>query len=51
MVALVEVNCRFCDQTTPVKKHGKGEGGHQRYYCPSCRRALFYGNIRLIRWH
>ncbi|CDH25641.1 transposase (fragment) [Xenorhabdus bovienii str. kraussei Becker Underwood] len=26
-MALVEVKCRFCDQTTPVKKHGKGEGG------------------------
>ncbi|WP_329840741.1 IS1 family transposase, partial [Xenorhabdus bovienii] len=34
-MALVEVKCRFCDQTTSVKKHGKGEGGHQRYYCQS----------------
>ncbi|WP_421692490.1 IS1 family transposase [Xenorhabdus bovienii] len=39
-MALVEVKCRFCDQTTPVKKHGKGEGGHQRYYCQPCRRTF-----------
>ncbi|CBJ82531.1 Insertion element iso-IS1N protein insA [Xenorhabdus bovienii SS-2004] len=39
-MALVEVKCRFCGQTTSVKKHGKGEGGHQRYYCQSCRRTF-----------
>ncbi|MDC9607143.1 IS1-like element transposase [Xenorhabdus griffiniae] len=39
-MATVEVKCRFCQQTEYVKKHGKGEAGHQRYRCFSCQRTF-----------
>nr|WP_232370362.1 IS1 family transposase [Xenorhabdus lircayensis] len=37
---MVEVKCRFCDQTKEVKKQGKGKGGYQRYRCLSCNRTF-----------
>ncbi|MEQ1962163.1 IS1 family transposase [Xenorhabdus khoisanae] len=39
-MATVEVKCRFCQQTEFVKKHGKGDAGHQRYRCLSCKRTF-----------
>ncbi|WP_155271211.1 IS1 family transposase [Xenorhabdus bovienii] len=39
-MATVEVKCRFCQQVEYVKKHGKGEAGHQRYRCLSCKRTF-----------
>ncbi|PHM72750.1 transposase [Xenorhabdus kozodoii] len=36
----VEGICRFCQQTEFVKKHGKGDAGHQRYRCFSCKRTF-----------
>ncbi|WP_072059817.1 MULTISPECIES: IS1 family transposase [Xenorhabdus] len=30
-MATVEIKCRFCQQTEFVKKHDKGDAGHQRY--------------------
>lgn len=35
-MAIVEVKCRFCSKTEDVKKHGMGNGGHQRYRCQAC---------------
>lgn len=35
-MAKIEVKCRFCHQTKDVKKHGLGNGGHQRYRCQAC---------------
>ncbi|WP_367273008.1 IS1 family transposase, partial [Candidatus Symbiopectobacterium sp.] len=28
-MAKVDVRCPFCEQTSPVKKHGYGKSGHQ----------------------
>ncbi|SIP72765.1 Insertion element iso-IS1N protein insA [Xenorhabdus innexi] len=39
-MATVEVKRRFCQQVEYVKKHGKGEAGHQRYRCLSCKRTF-----------
>ncbi|CAM3846255.1 transposase [Xenorhabdus thuongxuanensis] len=30
-MAMIEVKCLFCQRTEFVKKHGKGDVGHQRY--------------------
>ncbi|CRY69761.1 insertion sequence protein [Yersinia pekkanenii] len=32
-MAKVDVKCPFCEQSHPVKKHGPGRSGHQRYRC------------------
>lgn len=39
-MARVNVTCPFCEQTTPVKKHGLGSTGRQRYRCQSCCRSF-----------
>ncbi len=39
-MAAIEVKCRFCQQIEFVKKHGKGDAGHQRYRCFSCKRTF-----------
>ena len=39
-MAKVDVRCPFCGQTGPVKKHGYGKSGHQRYHCQSCKRTV-----------
>lgn len=39
-MAKVVVRCPFCEQTHPVKKHGFGKGGYQRYRCQSCKYTL-----------
>ncbi|PHM66409.1 transposase [Xenorhabdus sp. KJ12.1] len=39
-MAIVEVKCHFGQQTEYVKKLGKGETGHQRYRCFSCKRTF-----------
>lgn len=39
-MAKVDVKCRFCEQTEPVKKHGNGTGGYQRYRCQMCKRTF-----------
>ncbi|WP_187655748.1 IS1 family transposase, partial [Xenorhabdus sp. PB62.4] len=39
-MAMIEVKCRFCQRTEFVKKHGKGDAGHQRYRCLSCKRTF-----------
>ncbi|MBD2816836.1 IS1 family transposase [Xenorhabdus sp. Flor] len=39
VMATVEVECRFCQQVEYVKKHGKGEAGHQHYRCLTCKRT------------
>ncbi len=33
-----DVKCPFCLQTPPVKKHGLGNTGYQRYRCQDCYR-------------
>ena len=35
-MAIIEVKCRFCQETKDVKKHGLGKGGYQRYRCQLC---------------
>lgn len=39
-MATVEVKCPFCEQTDPVKKHGLGSTGHQRFRCQTCCRSF-----------
>ncbi|MGF7483996.1 IS1 family transposase [Providencia sp. SP181] len=39
-MAKVDVKCPFCQQTSPVKKHGLGSTGHQRYRCQGCSRSF-----------
>lgn len=39
-MAKVDVKCPFCQQTDPVKKHGQGSSGHQRYRCQTCCRSF-----------
>ncbi|EKT62484.1 insertion sequence protein [Providencia alcalifaciens Dmel2] len=39
-MAKVDVKCPFCQQTHPVKKHGLGSTGHQRYRCQDCCRSF-----------
>ncbi len=39
-MAKVDVRCPFCEQTDPVKKHGHGKSGHQRYRCQTCKRTF-----------
>lgn len=36
----VDVKCPFCEQTAPVKKHGLGNSGYQRYRCQLCSRSF-----------
>ncbi|MFI0489024.1 MAG: IS1 family transposase, partial [Yersinia sp. (in: enterobacteria)] len=38
-MAKIDVKCPFCKQTAPVKKHGLGSSGHQRYRCQACCRS------------
>ena len=40
IMATIEVACRFCEQTKPVKKHGTGLTGHQRFRCLDCKRTF-----------
>lgn len=35
-MAKVDAKCPICAQTVPVKKHGLGNSGHQRYRCQEC---------------
>ena len=37
-MATIKVNCRFCNQTTPVRKHGTA--GFQRFRCLDCKRSF-----------
>lgn len=39
-MAKVDVKYPFCKQTAPVKKHGLGSTGHQRYRCQACCRSF-----------
>ncbi|WP_071605938.1 IS1/IS1595 family N-terminal zinc-binding domain-containing protein [Budvicia aquatica] len=32
--------CPYCDDTTPVRKHGTSRSGSQRYRCSECRRTF-----------
>lgn len=48
-MATVEVKCRFCSQTDPVKKHGTSPSGVQRYRCHECNRS-FMLNYRYKAW-
>ncbi|WP_291969720.1 IS1 family transposase [Candidatus Symbiopectobacterium sp.] len=42
-MAKVDVRCLFCEQTSPVKKHGYGKSGHQRYRRQSCKHGWLQG--------
>ena len=39
-MATIQVTCRFCHQIEPVRKHGKGIAGFQRYRCLDCKRTF-----------
>ncbi|MBN3341189.1 hypothetical protein H5A44_01915 [Pectobacterium brasiliense] len=40
MTVNIEVSCRYCKQTEPVRKHGIGKTGFPQHYCQHCRRTL-----------
>ncbi|WP_367273026.1 IS1 family transposase, partial [Candidatus Symbiopectobacterium sp.] len=42
-MAKFDVRCPFCEQTSPVKKHGYGKSGHQRYRRQSCKHGWLQG--------
>ena len=44
-MATIQVKCRFCNQTEPVRKHGFGTAGFQCFRCLECKRSfqLDYG--------
>lgn len=48
-MATVEVQCRFCSQTDPVKKHGTAPSGTPRYRCQDCKRS-FLLDYRYKAW-
>ena len=39
-MATIHVNCRFCNETNPVRKHGIGSAGFQRFRCLDCKRSF-----------
>ncbi|EHK2862681.1 IS1 family transposase [Vibrio parahaemolyticus] len=39
-MATIQVNCRFCNQTEFVRKHGTGVSGFQRFRCLKCKRSF-----------
>ena len=39
-MATIQVNCRFCNQSEPVRKHGIGAAGFQRFRCLDCKRSF-----------
>ncbi|EKS4944496.1 hypothetical protein QB833_002035 [Salmonella enterica] len=40
MTVTINVPCRYCQQTEPVRKHGFGKTGEPRYYCRACLRSF-----------
>ncbi|WP_415679760.1 IS1 family transposase, partial [Vibrio ordalii] len=36
----IQVQCRFCNQTEHVRKHGTGVTGFQRFRCIECKRSF-----------
>lgn len=39
-MATIQVNCRFCNQTEYVRKHGTGVSGFRRFRCLECKRSF-----------
>ncbi|MEI8671034.1 IS1 family transposase [Vibrio sp. SA48] len=39
-MATIQVQCRFCNKTEPVRKHGKGHSGFPRFRCLDCRKSF-----------
>ena len=39
-MAIINVNCRFCQQAESVRKHGLGTTGFQRSRCLDCKRTF-----------
>lgn len=39
-MATIQVQCRFCHKTEPVRKHGKGHSGYSRFRCIECRKSF-----------
>jgi transposase-like protein len=39
-MATIQVQCRFCNQTEHVRKHGTGVTGFQRFRCIECKRSF-----------
>jgi transposase-like protein len=39
-MATILVNCRFCNQSNAVRKHGKGAAGYQGFRCLDCQRTF-----------
>ncbi|HHP0494763.1 IS1 family transposase [Vibrio harveyi] len=39
-MATIQVQCRFCNKTEPVRKHGKGHSGFSRFRCIECRKSF-----------
>jgi len=39
-MATIQVNCRFCNQTECVRKHGTETAGLQRFRCLDCKRSF-----------
>lgn len=35
-----KVDCRYCNQSVNIRKHGTARSGYQRYYCGLCQRTF-----------
>lgn len=36
----IEVACKYCSLTYPVRKHGFGRAGFPRYFCMACQKSF-----------
>ncbi|KAB0321002.1 IS1 family transposase [Vibrio chemaguriensis] len=39
-MATIQVQCRFCNKTEPVREHGKGHSVFPRFRCIECRKGF-----------
>lgn len=45
-----KVKCRYCEQSSTVKMHGKVRTGYQRYRCTACQKT-FQGKYIYMSYH
>ncbi|WP_443083704.1 hypothetical protein J8Z23_24425 [Vibrio sp. SCSIO 43086] len=39
-MATIQVQCRFCNKTEPVRENGKGHSGFPRFRSIECRKGF-----------
>ncbi|OTA20529.1 transposase [Xenorhabdus beddingii] len=51
MTVTIEVACRYCHQTEPVRKHGTSKAGFPRYYCKDCQKTFQLNYLQMLFLH